>query len=193
MIDAVSSDASIEKKLVKREVSTLKRRHGKAFFDQIHYYDGFCNVPSHFDFQPVVGNHYNRYAAFNHTASSGDCVYSLAFVKHIFGAHLVKHKDQTTPQYELGLDYLQLLINEPTHLLTKAMTSQVSVEDTPQYRALEKSHKALKLELDKYNHALRPFSQKFANEAMPLADGGTVRLDNDLEALQYILNTFKLS
>ena len=79
------------------------------------------------------------------------------------------------------------------HLLTKAMTSQVSVEDTPQYRALEKSHKALKLELDNYKYALRPFAQKFANEAMPLADGGTVRLDNDLEALQYILNTFKLS
>jgi hypothetical protein len=117
LINAVVSDGSTEKRLIKREVSTLKRRFGKGFHEAIHYYDGFCNVPSHFDYQPVIGNHYNRYAPFKHTAFEGDCTTTLDFIKHIFGQQLAEHNGQQTPQYELGLDYLQLLITQPTQKL----------------------------------------------------------------------------
>lgn len=115
--DTVTNDSSIEKKLLKRDIANLKRRFGKDFYVTMHYYDGFCNVPSHFDYQQVVGNSYNRFAPFTHTAEEGDCTQSIEFIKHIFGQRMLEYNGQETPQYELGLDYLQLLITEPNQKL----------------------------------------------------------------------------
>lgn len=117
LTDTIASDSSVERKLLKRDIANLKRRFGKDFHEKMHYYDGFCNVPSHFDYQQVVGNHYNRYTPFTHTTEAGDCTQSIEFVKHIFGERVVEHNGQQTPQYELGLDYLQLLITEPNQKL----------------------------------------------------------------------------
>ena len=61
-------------------------------------YDGFCTVPDHVGYQPVVGKFHNLYEPISHQPQEGDfpCIRSL--VGHIFGE-----------QYELGMDYLQLL------------------------------------------------------------------------------------
>lgn len=117
IVDSVDSESIVEKKLIKRDVSTLKRRFGKDFHEKIHYYDGFCNVPSHFEYQQVVMNHYNRYAPFLHVPLQGDCSVSIEFIKHIFGTHIIEHNGQQIPQNELGLDYLQLIIKQPNQKL----------------------------------------------------------------------------
>ena len=69
-------------------------------------YDGFCTVPDHVGYQPVVGKFLNLYEPISHVPVQGDfpCIRSL--VEHIFGE-----------QYELGMDYLQLLYLYPIQKL----------------------------------------------------------------------------
>ena len=69
-------------------------------------YDGFCTVPDHVGYKPVVGKFLNLYEPISHRPQEGDfpCIRSL--VEHIFGE-----------QYELGMDYLQLLYLYPVQKL----------------------------------------------------------------------------
>ncbi len=71
------------------------------------HYVGFCNIPSHFNYQKELvtptGRFYNRYKPFVYTPAKGECNATLGFIRHIFG-----------DQYELGLDYIQLLLMQPT-------------------------------------------------------------------------------
>ena len=69
-------------------------------------YDGFCTVPDHVGYKPVVGKFLNLYEPISHQPQEGDfpCIRSL--VEHIFGE-----------QYELGMDYLQLLYLYPIQKL----------------------------------------------------------------------------
>lgn len=43
--------------------------------------------------------------------------HTLGFIKHIFGTKTIEYGGKHTPQYEIGLDYLQLLIMYPTQKL----------------------------------------------------------------------------
>lgn len=69
-------------------------------------YDGFCTVPDHVDYRPVVDKFLNLYEPIGHKPQEGEfsCIQSL--VRHIFGE-----------QYELGMDYLQLLYLQPVQKL----------------------------------------------------------------------------
>ena len=69
-------------------------------------YDGFCTVPDHMGYKPVVGKFLNLYEPISHRSQEGDfpCIRSL--VEHIFGE-----------QYGLGMDYLQLLYLYPIQKL----------------------------------------------------------------------------
>lgn len=79
-------------------IEAIRQDYGKDFLANVPKYDGFCCVPSHLDYQPVVGNFKNKYSPLSHIPSVGEwpCIESL--VRHIFGE-----------QYDLGLDYLQIL------------------------------------------------------------------------------------
>jgi hypothetical protein len=80
---------------------------GKDAINDIAKYDGFCFIPSHKDFDKVVGNHYNRYEPLSYPINEQGSWNSIAqFLKHIFGE-----------QYDLGLDYLTILWNYPTQIL----------------------------------------------------------------------------
>jgi hypothetical protein len=80
--------------------------HGKDYLYKIPKYDGFCNVPNHLNFRQVVGNFYNLYMPFEHTAVPGSWPNIEMYLKHLFGE-----------QFELGLDYLKLLIENPCQKL----------------------------------------------------------------------------
>jgi hypothetical protein len=87
--------------------STITDDHGKRFIDHVPKYDAFCTVPQHINYQQVKDNCYNKYFPFEHEAFDGDePIRSLRFIKHIFGE-----------QYELGLDYIQLLYQKPIQIL----------------------------------------------------------------------------
>jgi hypothetical protein len=53
-----------------------------------------------------IENCFNRYYEFEHDPEDGDCSLTLEFLRHIFGE-----------QYELGLDYIQLLYQRPQQIL----------------------------------------------------------------------------
>ena len=87
-------------------IEAIRQDYGKDFLANVPKYDGFCCVPSHLDYQPVVGNFKNKYSPLSHIPTEGEwpCIESL--VRHIFGE-----------QYDLGLDYLQIFYTMPLQKL----------------------------------------------------------------------------
>lgn len=105
--------------------SQLKTFLKKLFYD-IPYYNGFINRPAHIDYKKdflVIDKeshtmkYYNKYLQLSHNPESGDITLSLDFVKHIFGTGTISHNGKTYNEWELGLDYIQLLYMEPTQFL----------------------------------------------------------------------------
>ena len=87
-------------------IEAIRQDYGKDFLANVPKYDGHCCVPSHLDYRPVIGSFKNKYSPLSHLPTTGEwrCIESL--VRHIFG-----------DQYELGLDYLQILYTMPLQKL----------------------------------------------------------------------------
>ena len=85
---------------------TLRQDYGKHHLATVPKYDGFCTVPEHVSYQPVVGKFLNLYEPIDHKPMEGDFPSIRSLVEHIFGE-----------QYELGMDYLQLLYLQPIQKL----------------------------------------------------------------------------
>ena len=85
---------------------TLRQDYGKDYLATVPKYGGFCTVPNHVDYRPVVDKFLNLYEPIEHCPQQGEfpCIQSL--VRHIFGE-----------QYEFGMDYLQLLYLQPVQKL----------------------------------------------------------------------------
>ena len=77
---------------------TLRQDYGKDYLAGVPKYDGFCTVPDHVNYCQVIDNFLNLYEPIGHEPKEGDFSHIQALVRHIFGE-----------QYELGMDYLQLL------------------------------------------------------------------------------------
>src|ERR1019366_5402004 len=92
--------------IVPWSIECIKQDHGKDFLARIPRYDGFCLIPAHIGYERIVQNFYNRYNPFNHQLQEGYPKNTLAFLSHIFGEQL----DQ-------GLDYLKILLLQPTQML----------------------------------------------------------------------------
>ena len=85
---------------------TLRQDYGKHFLATIPKYDGFCTIPDHVNYRPIVDKFLNLYEPIDHKPMEGDFPFIRSLVKHIFGE-----------QYELGMDYLQLLYLQPIQKL----------------------------------------------------------------------------
>ena len=85
---------------------TLRQDYGKHFLATVPKYDGFCTVPDHVNYRPVVDKFLNLYEQINYKPMEGDFPSIRSLVEHIFGE-----------QYELGMDYLQLLYLQPIQKL----------------------------------------------------------------------------
>jgi len=96
----------LEKQLHTRQKRTIIDDYGVKFLDHIPKYKAFCNVPNHVHYQPVISDCFNRYYEFEHEPEEGECPLTLDFLQHIFGE-----------QYELGIDYIQLLYQQPQQKL----------------------------------------------------------------------------
>ncbi len=112
-----------EKTFRKRQKSTIIEDHGKTICSHIQKYEEFCNVPDHLNFQPVIHSNFNMYAPFEHEPQDGECDTILGLIRHIFGNATIKFTHPKTgekteiPEFELGLDYIQLLFQKPTQTL----------------------------------------------------------------------------
>ena len=85
---------------------TLRQGYGRDSLATEPKYDGFCTVPEHARYQPVIGKFLNLYEPIDHRPEEGDFTHIQSLVRHIFGE-----------QYELGMDYLQLLYLHPVQKL----------------------------------------------------------------------------
>ena len=94
------------KKRIPWNAETLRQDYGKGFMATVPKYDGFCTVPSHVNYQPVVDKFLNLYEPIGHKPVQGGFPHICSLVRHIFGE-----------QYELGMDYLQLLYLQPVQKL----------------------------------------------------------------------------
>jgi hypothetical protein len=79
---------------------------GRDFIRKIPKYDGFCIVPSHTNYKPVIDKFYNKYEEAKHTFVKGEFFKTENFLKHLFGE-----------QYVLFLDYLTILWQNPNQIL----------------------------------------------------------------------------
>ncbi|MFC2812541.1 MAG: primase-helicase family protein [Prevotella conceptionensis] len=84
----------------------LRQDYGKHFLATVPKYDGFCTVPDHVNYRPIVDKFLNLYEPIDHKPMEGDFPSIQSLVRHIFGE-----------QYELGMDYLQLLYLQPIQKL----------------------------------------------------------------------------
>lgn len=118
----------LEKRLETRQRSTIIEDHGKEFVRHVAKYKTFCNVPSHINFQPVVNGCFNVYSPFEHEPdeeerTAEDCPYIMGFLKHIFGqneisfTHPMKKTKHKYSNLDLGIDYIQLLLQQPERKL----------------------------------------------------------------------------
>lgn len=85
---------------------TLRQDYGKDYLANVPKYDGFCTVPDHVNYRQVIDNFLNLYEPIGHQPKEGDFSHIQALLHHIFGE-----------QYELGVDYLQLLYMHPIQKL----------------------------------------------------------------------------
>ncbi len=85
---------------------TLCQDYGKDYLANVPKYDGFCTVPDHVNYRQVIDNFLNLYEPIGHQPKEGDFSHIQALLHHIFGE-----------QYELGVDYLQLLYLHPIQKL----------------------------------------------------------------------------
>ena len=85
---------------------TLRQDYGKHYLATVPKYDGFCTVPDHVNYHPIVDKFLNLYEPIDHQPKEGDFSHIQSLVGHIFGE-----------QYELGMDYLQLLYLQPVQKL----------------------------------------------------------------------------
>ena len=99
-------DGECQKTLLPWRYSTLCQDEGKDCAAPIPKYDGFCIVPSHTHYNREINSFYNRYEPVNHDPAPGPFPHIEGLIHHIF-----------EEQYELGLDYLQLLYLKPIQKL----------------------------------------------------------------------------
>jgi len=103
-VPLISGDTMITLKLW--SLDFIKQDHGRDILAQIPKYDGFCVIPDHINYKAVVGNFYNKYLPFSHKPEPGYCSTILQFLEHIF-----------QEQFQLGLDYVKLLVEQPVQKL----------------------------------------------------------------------------
>ena len=99
------NDGYVKKRIVWNN-ETLRQDYGKHFLATVPKYDGFCTVPDHVNYRPIVDKFLNLYEPIDHKPMEGDFPSIRSLVHHIFGE-----------QYELGMDYLQLLYLQPVQKL----------------------------------------------------------------------------
>lgn len=103
------SSGDIVRVAVKWSIAALKEDWKSMYSyncELIEKYNAFVLVPDHINYSRKINNCYNRYEPLPHVPCPGNCSTILAMIKHIFGE-----------QYELGLDYIQLLYKRPLQKL----------------------------------------------------------------------------
>ena len=106
VVNQPCANGGYEKKRVVWNNSTLRQDYGKNYLATVPKYDGFCTVPNHLNYPKEIEGFLNLYEPIEHKPQQGDFSHIQSLMRHIFGE-----------QYELGMDYMQLLYLQPTQKL----------------------------------------------------------------------------
>ena len=106
VVNQPCANGGYEKKRVVWNNSTLRQDYGKNYLATVPKYDGFCTVPNHLNYQEEIEGFLNLYEPIEHKPQQGEFSHIQSLMRHIFGE-----------QYELGMDYMQLLYLQPTQKL----------------------------------------------------------------------------
>ena len=106
VVNQPCASGGYEKRRVIWNNSTLRQDYGKNYLATVPKYNGFCTVPDHLNYRKEIDGFLNLYEPIEHTPQIGDFPNIRSLVLHIFGE-----------QYNLGLDYLQLLFLQPLQKL----------------------------------------------------------------------------
>ena len=115
----------LETQIIPRKESNIAKDHAKIkdFIKHIPKYKSYCTVPDHVNYQQVIHGCFNMYAPFEHEPEEGDYSTIIEFVKHIFGEREIEYTPPFSDEakilknYELGLDYIQILYQRPWQIL----------------------------------------------------------------------------
>uniref|UniRef100_UPI00404AD576 primase-helicase family protein n=1 Tax=Flavobacterium sp. TaxID=239 RepID=UPI00404AD576 len=92
---------------IKWNKATIIDDFGKEALNKVKKYEGFCTRPSHVNYQHEISGFMNKYEPLSHqNITDGEWKNIELFLKHIF-----------EEQYEIGLDYLNILWKFPTQIL----------------------------------------------------------------------------
>lgn len=106
MVNQPHPNGGLVRKRIPWNIESLRQDFSKDDIALLPKYDGFCTIPDHVNYRPVVSNFLNLYEPIGHVPKEGQFPHIETLVKHIFGE-----------QYEMGLDYLQLLYLRPIQKL----------------------------------------------------------------------------
>ncbi len=101
-----------EFRLAPRQKGTIKDDFGSASLAHIPKFKAFINYPSHTNYQDIIDNCFNLYSPLNYQPFKGQWEHIDFMLHHIFGGD-----SEESDQYQLGLDYMQLLYQQPTQML----------------------------------------------------------------------------
>jgi hypothetical protein len=116
----------LEERLQKWAKGAIVDDHGKHFCDHILKLDSFVNYPDHVAYQEILDNCLNSYSRFMHSPEHDgeQPTVTLGFLEHIFGNGVVEVEHPKNvgqmirvKELDLGLDYLKLLLEQPTQML----------------------------------------------------------------------------
>lgn len=116
IVERPTISGSSEKVMIPWSKETLIMDLGRDAFLKIKKYYGFVCLPQHIEFQREVDDFYNIYhpldfdidktTAINYKELESKLDYTFKHLQHIFGS-----------QFELGLDYLKILLEKPQQIL----------------------------------------------------------------------------
>lgn len=106
IVDQPLINGDTVKRRIPWSIEALRQDYSKNFIAEIPRYDGFCTVPDHCFYNREIGNFYNLYEKLTHKIEGGQFPHIKSLIEHIFGE-----------QYDLGMDYLQLLYMRPMQKL----------------------------------------------------------------------------
>lgn len=102
----VARTGTTELRLLPRKKGTIIDDFGRSSLQHIQKFKSFINYPSHTNYQAIIDGCYNTYNPLNYQPEEGSWEHIDYLMHHIFGE-----------QYELGLDYMQLLYQHPMQIL----------------------------------------------------------------------------
>ncbi len=172
-----------EEVIAPRKKETITLDHGSTILKAIPKYKAFVVVPDNVNHNDVIfNNFFNLYRPLPHKAKAGNCDKTLNFVRHIF-----------CEQYELGLDYLQLLYLKPKQRLP-ALVVVSKEQQTGKTTFVEWlnnifSQNAAVIESKQFDNQ---FSVTFAHKNLILCDEAIVRDAITFERLKRLVTQSKI-